>query len=122
VVTYESIRVWVRKFGERFTGELRRRERRHGRTWHLDEVFLKLPGEQVYPWQAVDGHRQVLDILVQEHRDAVRGRTWFRRLLDHAGAPPEQIRTDKLASYAAAKKCLPEPDGWSTRSCTPRRD
>ena len=111
VVAYESIRAWVEKFGQRFAAELRRRERRPGRTWHLDEVFLKIRGEQVYLWRAVDEHGQVLDILVQEHRDADAAERFFRRLLDHAGGPPEQIRTDRLASYAAAKKRLPELDG-----------
>lgn len=48
VVTHESIHAWVGKFGERSAAELRRRERRPGRTWHLDEVFLKIRGQQVY--------------------------------------------------------------------------
>jgi putative transposase len=110
-VTYESIRAWVEKFGERFAAELRRRAQRPGRTWHLDEVFLKIRGKQVYLWRAVDEHGQVLDILVQEQRDADAAEYFFRRLLDHTGVPPERIRTDRLASYAAAKKRLPELDG-----------
>jgi putative transposase len=50
------------------------------------------------------GRSQVLNVLVQEHRDADAAERFFRRLLGHAGEPPERIRTDKLASYAAAKK------------------
>jgi putative transposase len=111
VVSYETIRTWVGKFGERFAAALRRRERRPGRTWHLDEVFLKIRGEQVYLWRAVDEHGQVLDVLVQEQRDADAAERFFRRLLDHTGGPPERIRTDRLTSYAAAKKRLPELDG-----------
>jgi putative transposase len=110
IVSYESIRAWVNKFGERFAAGLRRRGQRPGRTWHLDEVFLKIRGEWVYLWRAVDEHGQVLDILVQEHRDADAAERFFRCLLEHAGEPPERIRTDKLASYAAAKKRLPELD------------
>jgi putative transposase len=108
IVSYESIRAWVNKFGERFAAGLRRHGQRPGRTWHLDEVFLKIRGEWVYLWRAVDEHGQVLDILVQEHRDADAAARFFRCLLDHTGEPPERIRTDKLASYAAAKKRLPE--------------
>jgi putative transposase len=111
VVTYESIRAWVEKFGGHFAAELRRRERRTGRTWHLDEVFLKIRGEQVYLWRAVDEHGQVVDILVQQHRDTDAAERFFRRLLEHTGEPPERIRTDKLASYAAAKRRLPELEG-----------
>ena len=111
VVTYESIRAWVEKSGGRFAAKLRRQERRPGGTWHLDEVFLKVRGEQVYLWRAVDEHGQVLDILVQAQRNAEAAECFFRRLLDHAGGPPERIRTDKLASYAAAKRRIPELDG-----------
>jgi putative transposase len=50
----------------------------------------------------------VLDILVQEHRDADAAERFFRRLLDHTGEPPKRIRTDKLGSHAAAKNRLPE--------------
>ena len=40
---------------------------------------------------------QVLDILLQEHRDTDAAERFFRALLGHADAPPEQIVTDRLA-------------------------
>jgi putative transposase len=52
-VSYESVRRWVGRFGEAFAAELGRRERRPGRTWHLDEVFVRNAGEQKYLWRAV---------------------------------------------------------------------
>jgi putative transposase len=36
----------------------------------MDEVFLKINGELFYLWRAVDQHGVVLDILVQERRNA----------------------------------------------------
>ena len=110
-VSYESVRRWVNRFGEPFAAELRRRERRPGRTWHLDEVFVRIAGEQKYLWRAVDEHGQVLDILLQDHRDTDAAERFFRKLLGHAGAPPERIVTDRLASYGAALQRLPELDG-----------
>ena len=41
-VSYESVRRCVGRFGEHFAAELRRREHRVGRIWHLDEVFLRM--------------------------------------------------------------------------------
>jgi transposase-like protein len=110
-VSYESVRTWVNKFGERFATAFRRRERRPGCTWHHDEVFLKIRGEQVYLWRAVEEHGQVVVIVMQQHRDDDAAERFLRRLLDHTGEPPERIRTDKLASYAAAKKRVPELAG-----------
>ena len=110
-VSHESVRRWVGRFGEPFATELRRRKRRIGRTWHLDEVFVRIGGEQKYLWRAVDEHGQVLDILLQDHRDTDAAERFFRTLLGHAGEPPEQIITDRLASYGAALQRLPELSG-----------
>jgi putative transposase len=111
VVTHESIRGWVRKLGERFAAGLRRRERRCGRTWHLDEVFGRIGGEQRYLWRAVNEHGKVLDVLVQERRDADAAERFFRRLLGHAETPPERIVTEGLVSFGAALPRPPELDG-----------
>jgi putative transposase len=108
-VTHQAIRTWVGKFGPRYAAELRRRAARPGRTWHLDEAFSQMGGTQVYLWRAVDEHGQVLDVLVQERRDAEAAERFFRRLLRHAGGPPDAIVTDGLASYGAAKARLPAP-------------
>ncbi len=107
-VTYETVRAWVIKFGTPDAAELRKREAAPGRRWHLDEVFTRVGGKQVYLWHAVDEHGQVLDVLVQAHRDTAAAGRFFRRLLGHAGGPPAAIVTDGLASYGAAKARLPE--------------
>ncbi len=76
--------------------------------WHLDEVFARVGGKQVYRWRAVDEHGPVLDVLLQAHRDTAAAERFFRRLLGHVAGPPDQIVTDSLASYGAAKARLPE--------------
>ncbi|GJG89524.1 IS6 family transposase [Gemmatimonadetes bacterium T265] len=107
VVSYETVRGWVAKFGAQYAEALRRREGRPGRTWHLDEAATRVGGRVHWPWRAVDEHGQTLDVLLQERRDTAAAARFFRRLL--AGAvPPERVTTDKLGSYAAALARLPE--------------
>jgi len=45
-LTYETVRDWCLKFGQTYANGLRRRSPRPGDRWHLDEVFLKINGEQ----------------------------------------------------------------------------
>ncbi len=47
-VTYETIRLWCRKFGPEYARSLKRRQGRLGDIWHLDEVFVKIRGERHY--------------------------------------------------------------------------
>ena len=46
VVTYESVRQWCLKFGQTYANALRRRRSKPGDKWHLDEMFLKINGQQ----------------------------------------------------------------------------
>jgi putative transposase len=51
IVSYETIRRWCVKFGQRYADSLRRRRPRPGDKWYLDEVFIKINGEQKYLWR-----------------------------------------------------------------------
>jgi transposase-like protein len=99
-VSYETVRRWAIKVGPLFAEELHRRAARAGKTWHVDEVFLRMNGRRVYLWRAVDEQGQVLDILVQERRNVDAAERFFRRLLHQGGNAPERIVTDHLPSYA----------------------
>ena len=82
---------------------LRRKAPRPGDRWHLDEVFLKINGRLHYLWRAVDQDGDVLDILVQCHRNKKAAKKFFRKLLKRLRYVPRVIVTDKLRSYSAAK-------------------
>jgi len=61
-----------------------------------------------YLWRAVDQDGHVLDILVQSRRNAKAAKRFFRKLLKGLQYTPRVVVTDKLKSYAAAKrKILP---------------
>lgn len=55
-VTYESVRNWCDRFGPQFAQCAKAVRLRPGRTWHLDELFVKLRGEPYVLWRAVDEH------------------------------------------------------------------
>jgi putative transposase len=97
-VTHESIRQWGLKFGGDFARRLRRRRPRPGDTWHMDEAYIRIRGELHYLWRAVDQHGVVLDILVQERRNATAAKRFFRRLLAGLKFRPRRIVTDGLRS------------------------
>ena len=70
-----------------------------GDKWHLDEVFIRIQGEQHYLWRAVDQDGVVLDILVQSRRDAGAAKRFFKRLLKGLQYVP---RVALLREYCAA--------------------
>ena len=102
-VSHETVRRWAEKFGRDYANRLRRRAIRPGDTWHL-EVVITIAGEKHWLWRAVDGHGFVLDVLVQKRRDTKAAKRLMRKLLKKYAMAPRVMITDKLRSYAAAKR------------------
>ena len=70
------------------------------------QVVISIAGRKHWLWRAVDQHGDVLDILVQSRRNAKAAKRLLRKLLKKQGMAPRVMITDKLASYAAAKRAV----------------
>ena len=102
----EAVRCWAIKFGPVIASNLRRRRGPPTGRWHLDEMVVKIGGQRMYLWRAVDDEGEVLDVLVQKRRNKKAALKLLRKLLGNCGVHPETIVTDKLASYRAALRDL----------------
>ncbi|SEJ82436.1 Transposase IS66 family protein [Marinovum algicola] len=98
MVSRETIRKWVNRFGRHFADCIKRDRPAAGDKWHLDEVVIPINGRKYWLWRAVDANGDVLDILVQPQRNAKAARRFLARLIDRFGEPRVVI-TDKLRSY-----------------------
>src|SRR5215472_7346331 len=105
-ISYETVRCWVLKFGPAIARRLRGCRPRPSNRWHLDEMVVRIAGEQMYLWRAVDHEGEVLDMLVQRRRDGRAALRLIRKLLKKQGFAPNLLVTDKLRSYASAFRRL----------------
>lgn len=105
VVSYETIRAWVGKFGSGISKRIRTRRNPPSDKWHLDEVVISIRGVKHWLWRAVDSNGEVLDILVQTRRNTRAAKRFISRLITRWGEP-RVIVTDKLRSYGAALRKL----------------
>jgi putative transposase len=102
----ETVRFWWNRFGPMFAADIRRqrvqamRGVRHWR-WHLDEMYVKLNGEMVYLWRAVDHEGEILESYITKTPDKAAALTFMKKALRRHGAPAA-ITTDGLRSYRAA--------------------
>jgi len=69
-------------------------------------MVVRINGQRMYMWRAVDKEGEVLDMLVQKRRNKKAALKFLRKLLKNQGILPERIVTDGLASYRAALKVL----------------
>ena len=66
------------------------------------KMVVRIGGERMYLWRAVDDEGEVLDMLVQRRRDSWSALRLMRKLLKKQCFLPKIVVTDKLRSYACA--------------------
>jgi len=105
-VSYETIRRWVIAFGPAIARRLRAHRPMPHRRWHLDEMFVRIGGRQMYLWRAVDAEGEVLEVMVQARRDKAAARKLMRKLLKKQGIAPTEWVTDKYRVYGSVLRDL----------------
>src|SRR5215218_2837638 len=106
LVSYETVRRWALKFGPAYTRRLKRKKPSRRDIWHLDEVVVTIAGQKHWLWRAVDQDGYVLDEVLQTRRNTMAAKRLLKRLLRKQGCPPRRMITDKLGSYAAARRLI----------------
>ncbi len=71
----------------------------------IDEVFVKINGEQFYLWRAIDQEGEVLEAYVSKRRNKAAALKFLGKLLRWYGNPDE-IVTDRCPSYGATLRDL----------------
>ena len=109
-ICHETLRYWWNRFGPMFAGDIRRKRISHMRgfrhwRWHLDEMYVKLNGEKVYLWRAVDHEGEILESYVTKKRHKSAALVFMKKALKRHGKP-EAIVTVGLRSYPAAMREL----------------
>ena len=72
-------------------------------------MYVKLNGEMVYLWRAVDQEGEILESYITKTRDKEAALTFMKKALKRHGSP-EKIITDGLRSYKAAMNELGNAD------------
>lgn len=105
-VSYEAIRLWCNKFDPEYASQQKRKRNGFRDTFYIDEVFIKINGIQHYLWRAVDQYGYVIDVFLQQRRDAQAAKSFFKRLITGNQSNHRKIVTDKLGSYRVAHREL----------------
>ncbi|NCP62121.1 MAG: IS6 family transposase [Alphaproteobacteria bacterium] len=69
------------KFSKDFRDVIKKRERKPGDKWHLDEMIIKMNGETFILWRAVDSEGHELDVFLQKRKNKKAAIRFLSRLL-----------------------------------------
>ena len=103
VFSHEAVREWEAKLTPALAEDLRRRRRGTvGRSWYVDETYLKVHGRWCYLYRAIDRNGNLVDVLFSEHRDMAAAQAFFRSAQAVTGVTPDRVTTDGHDSYPRA--------------------
>ena len=100
-VDHSTLNRWVIKYAPKFEKAFRRCQRPVGRSWRLDETYVKIKGKSAYLYRAVDKDGNTIDFLLTPTRDRDAAEAFLRKAILTQGLP-EKITIDKSGSNTAA--------------------
>jgi transposase-like protein len=109
-VDHATINRWVLKYRPQLEEAFHRRERPVGRSWRMDETYIRVKGEWRYLYRAVAKHGQTIDFPHTEQRDQEAALRFLQQAIRHHGVP-ETITIDGSDAHAAAIKRYNEEHG-----------
>ena len=100
-VDHSTLNRWVLKYAPLLEQEFRARKCPVGRSWRMDETYVKVKGVWKYLYRAVDKAGATVDFLLTAKRDRKAALRFLRKAFGQHGTP-EKITIDKSGANTAA--------------------
>ena len=102
-VDHTSVFRWVIKYVPQLEKQFRKHKKPVGRSWRMDETYIKIKGKERYLYRAVDKEGNTVEFLLTARRNAKAARRYLRKAMKTSGRP-RKINIDKSAASTAAIK------------------
>ena len=113
-VAHTTIMRWVQRFVPEFEHRWNRYARVTGRSWRADETYVKIRGQWVYLYRAVDRDGNTVDFRLSRKRDVAAAKAFFRKALKTQRQAPLSITLDGYAaSHRAVREMPAEGTIWN---------
>ncbi|MDP5220787.1 IS6 family transposase [Ruegeria sp. 2205SS24-7] len=102
---HATLNRWVGRYAGLVADASRYKKRPADRSWRMDETYVKVKGEWVYLYRAIDKHGKTLDFMLSKRRNKAAATKFFARALEVNGLP-RKIVIDKSGANTAGIKAI----------------
>jgi transposase-like protein len=104
-MVHTTIMRWVHHYAPEFERRWNRFARPAGQSWRVDETYVKIRGQWVYLYRAVDRAGKTVDFRLSSRRNVTAAKAFFRKAVKSQGSTPTTITLD---GYAASHRAVRE--------------
>ncbi len=84
--THETVRAWEMRFAPLLAVQLRTKRRgQAGKSWYVDETYIKVHGQWHYLYRAIDRDGNLVDTMLSVTRDLAAAKAFFKQAATTAG-------------------------------------
>lgn len=102
-VDHATLNRWVIKYALEFEKQFCRQQRPVGKSWRMDETYVRIKGQWKYLYRAVDKESHTVDFLLTPQRDRAAAEAFLHKAIRAHGLP-ETITMDQSGSNTATIK------------------
>jgi transposase-like protein len=104
-VDHATINRWVRRFSPMLLERFNRRKRAVSGKWHMDETYIKVRGQWMYLYRAIDSVGDTVEFLLREQRDLLAAKRFLRKALHRHGRPDRIVIDGSQTNQEAIISC-----------------
>ena len=102
-VDHSTINRWVLHYAPQLEAAFRRKKKRVGNRWRMDESYIKVKGQWTYFYRAVDKQGQTIDFLLTARRDT-KAALRFLKIAIVQNGKPSLVNIDQSGANTAGLK------------------
>jgi putative transposase len=99
-VDHSILNRWVIKYSSSLAVVAKKSKRTVAISWKMDEIYLKVKGQWVYLYRAVDKFGDTVDFMLSEKRDEAAATAFFKQAIDNIGFPKKVVMDKSGANHA----------------------
>ncbi len=102
-VDHSTINRWVLHYSPQLEVAFRRKKKRVGNRWRMDETYIKVKGQWTYYYRAVDKKGQTIDFLLTATRNTKAALRFLKKAI-HENRKPNLVNIDQSGANQAGLK------------------
>ncbi|PHG09634.1 IS6 family transposase [Bacillus toyonensis] len=113
-LAHTTIMRWVHQYGPELNERIRKHLKATNDSWRVDETYIKIKGEKMYLYRAIDSEGNTIDFYLSRKRDTKAAKCFLKKALASCHATkPRSITADDDKAYPVAirelkeEKCIP---------------